>query len=200
MVKLYPDNVSIPESVTHELFTIRPLVPADYRLDYEAVMDSLDYYRAFNPSEWSASNFDLSQNKEELENHLEDHRSKKSFTFTIASNESEKILGCIYINHLAGLLNWLKQPEESISQVTDFEAHVYLWNRPSCIETNLDCTILKVLEEWLRREWEFKSICFQTYEADKRQVANLISIGLTRELSAPLPKGNGNIGIYRRKK
>jgi len=198
LVKLYPDNKPIPERVTHDLFTIRPLLPADYKLDYEAVMDSLDYYREFNPSEWSASNFDLSQNKKELENHLEDHLSKKSFTLTIASNEAEEILGCIYINHLSGLLTWLKQSREKISQVCDFEAQVYLWTRPSCIETDLDRKILEVLEKWLEEKWAFKSICFQTYEADVRQVANLLSIGLSQELSAALPKGNGKVGIYRR--
>ncbi|MEE2901493.1 MAG: hypothetical protein VYC39_04155 [Myxococcota bacterium] len=197
-MKLYPDDKPIPEKLTHELFTIRPLLPADYKLDFEAVMDSLDYYREFNPSEWSASNFDLSQNKKELENHLEDHLSKRSFTLTIASNDAEKILGCIYINHLSGLLTWLKQSKDMVSQVRDFEAQVYLWTRPSCIETNLDRMITKELEAWLQEKWAFESICFQTYEADVRQVANLVSIGLAQELSAPLPKGNGNIGIYRR--
>ena len=197
-MKLYPEDKPVPEALENPEYTILPLTPKHNQLDYEAVMASLDYYRKFNPSDWSTAGFTLAQNFEELKQHAQDHQERTAFTLSAQTPNHDVSLGCIYVNTMHGLLKWLKRPEEELKQTKNFECQVYLWTRPQCVESDLDQKILDGLSHWLENEWFFSKIYYQTYEADARQVSNYRALGFNQWSSSPLRGGEANVLIFTR--
>ena len=195
---MYPCDKEVPVQLQTDEFKIVPLIPAHSQLDYEAVMASLPYYQKFNPSDWSSSDFKPEDNLEELKHHEEDHHQRVAFTLSIQDLEGTTAFGCIYINTMAGLLKWLKRPEEEIAQSSDYDCQVYAWTRPSCAQQDLDRKILAALSGWLESTWSFSKVFYQTYEADHRQVGCYQEIGLQQVGVHPLPSGRGNAVIFTR--
>lgn len=143
---LVPDNFYVPTELKTPKFTIRVLREADVTKDYQAVLASVARLRGvFGPYEpnWPPSDLTLEQDREDLTWHEGEFSRRTSFTYTVATPDETKCLGCVYI---------FPSPK------TEFDAIVFLWT--SSEAANLDHELFETVQRWLASDWPFKNITF----------------------------------------
>ena len=157
-MKFYRDNCDIPSEYRTEEYVFRPLTTKDVELDYEAVMESKEILRKISGSTWPSDNFTLNENYDDLERHERDHLDRKEFTFTIMNRDETICLGCVYFRPLRFHL-----------ATADYQTSVRFWVRSSRIQDNLDSRVLDSIIHWLKSEWKFDKIIFETGINEERQ-------------------------------
>ena len=166
-MKFYHDDCDIPSEYSTEEYVFRPLTTKDVELDYEAVMESKVSLRTISASTWPSDDFTLKENYDDLERHERDHLARKEFTFTIMNQDETICLGCIYFRPLRFQL-----------ATADFQTSVRFWVRSSRIQDNLDSRVLESIIHWLKSEWKFDKIIFETGVNEERQPNLFRKIGM----------------------
>ena len=166
-MKFYRDNCDIPSEYRTEEYVFRPLTTKDVELDYEAVMESKEILRKISGSTWPSDNFTLNENYDDLERHERDHLDRKEFTFTIMNRDETICLGCIYFRPLRFQL-----------ATAGFQTSVRFWVRSSRIQDSLDSRVLESIIHWLKSEWKFDKIIFETGVKEERQSNLFRKIGM----------------------
>lgn len=160
-----------PQGLTTDEFVLRPITVADTELDYEAVMESRDYLRAWEQSTWPADDFTVAANREDLDMLERRHNDGAAFTYTVMNPPGTECLGCVYFM----APNARSFTEATITPIgdrrwEDYEATVYFWVRRSRLATDTDRTLLDALRSWLRTDWSFRGHLFITNEQFTQQV------------------------------
>ena len=158
-MQFYPDDAIVPKGLRTKRFHLRPLRTNDAEIDYAAVMDNPSTLRIMSQSEWPPDDFTLEKNREDLQEHEEEHDKRIAFTYTVLDPTESICLGCVYIQHL------IEGPMRG-----DYVALVRFWIRHSYLESELDRLLLKCLIDWFENEWTFSHVIFAVADADKRQV------------------------------
>ena len=139
-IAFVPDGFDPPTHHDGDGFRLEPLGPEHNDADHGAWMSSIDHIRA-TPG-WAGRDWphemSLDDNRKDLEEHAEDFRSRKGFTYTVRSSVDGDVIGCVYI-----------YPDREGSA----EAHVSSWVRAS--HASLDGALADTVTEWLRRDWPF---------------------------------------------
>lgn len=184
----YPTHTAVPESLVTEHFYLRPLQATDAALDFAALMESRTVLRAWSQSAWPADDFTVAENAVELAKHAEEHQQGIAFTFTVLDLQESRCLGCVYINPLMYPLNTLSQHKLFCSDVQDYQAGVTFWVRASCLEMDLDRSLLTALIAWFKQAWSFTSVFFWTPADHLRQLRIFEMAGLMKRLEASAPE------------
>ena len=169
----------VPEGMRRDEFRLRPIGVADAELDYEAVMESREFLRAWEQSTWPEDSFTLEANRDDLQKLERRHAAKASFTYSVMNPTETQCLGCVYLF----ATNAVMFGRSKISPVdgalwSDYAAAVYFWIRLSRLADALDRRLLAALGRWLEEDWPFDSYLFVTNEQFTQQVAMMESAGL----------------------
>jgi RimJ/RimL family protein N-acetyltransferase len=171
-----PDTIPVPDKLQTDDFILRPLRVTDVELDYDAVMETREFLRAWSQSEWPWDKFTIADNEKDLERHEQEHRDREAFTFTVMNVHETRCLGCVYIRPLPDPLrdsaDWLTEQELPLPALVSF------WVRQSCMGRGLDGILLDALRDWFRSEWPFSSVLFFTDPNNARQKSLMVDSGM----------------------
>jgi hypothetical protein len=171
----YPEDATIPTELRTDEFLLRPLGATDVDLDYEAVMATQETLRRFSGGRWPRPDFTLEENLADLQEHEEDFRARRGFTYTVMNPTESRCLGCVYAY----------PPKDEAGGARDYDAVVWFWVRPDGVAADLDRRLLAALIPWFRDEFAFARVRFRTKVGMERQTAILSEAGLQVENALP---------------
>jgi hypothetical protein len=137
-----PADFTVPTSVSFEDVRLEPLGPEHNEGDYAAWTSSMDHIRATPGFPWNTwpTTMTPAANLRDLENHAEDFRRRKGFTYTVLDARDE-VIGCVYIYPL---------------KEVRLGARVRSWVRAD--RSDLDRPLYHSIRAWLNRDWPFQTI------------------------------------------
>lgn len=144
--KLVSDDFGIPESLKTEHFLIRKLTFGDVKLDYEAVMSSIDIIKRTRGGSWPTKDLTFEDDQIDLGWHQREFEYKSSFAFTVMNPEETECLGCVYF-YPTGFRK--EAPKDS-------DVDISFWVTQKAYDMGLYPELYKVLKDWLAKDWPFK--------------------------------------------
>ena len=140
-----PMGFDAPIEYITKKFVLRPLTIDYVDEDYEVVMSSVDHlYKLMDNSEWPKG-LTLEENLIDLGWHQREFTLGHSFTYTVLSPESNKIIGCCYIYPSAN---------------PQYEVQVFYWIKENLLKDGLESELGITIKSWLEESWPFKRIDF----------------------------------------
>jgi hypothetical protein len=137
-----PSDFTIPTTVSFKEFRLEPLGPQHNESDYAAWTSSIDHIRSTPGFPWGSwpAMMTSAANLRDLEDHDEDFRLRKGFTYTVL-DPSDEVIGCLYI---------YPSKEEGV------DAAVRSWVRAD--RSRLDVPLYDAVRAWLSSNWPFHTI------------------------------------------
>ena len=137
-----PVDFIVPTVLETEQFRLRMLSVDDVEKDYEAVMETQEYFHS-QGSKWPREGFTIEENLADLEQHQQEFLDRVAFAYTVVALDESYVLGCLYIN-----------PSEYA------DAEVYMWVRQSEYDSGLDPVLFQTVKDWIASVWPFKSVAY----------------------------------------
>ena len=145
-----PLDFAVPDGLTAADFRLAPLGPQHNEADYAAWTSSIDHIRA-TPG-WAGDGWphemSLQENLRDLERHARDFAGRRGFTYTVLSNDTGDVIGCVYIY----------PPDAEGADggaAIAAEAIVMSWVRAD--QAALDRILYDAVTAWLERDWPFRT-------------------------------------------
>ncbi|KAG9243848.1 hypothetical protein BJ878DRAFT_542866 [Calycina marina] len=145
---LVPEDFIVPTSLKEEKFRLEPLTGSHNEEDYAAWQSSIEHIHAtpgFSGKEWPMKELPLETNLEELNEHHDDFKSRKGFTYTVLSTSTGKVIGCVYLYE---------------AKREGYDVDLKSWVSADYAE--LDKSLHEAVLSWLKTEWPFKSVDYAT--------------------------------------
>jgi hypothetical protein len=139
-----PPDFAVPTEVTFRDLRLVPLGPEHNAADYAAWTSSIDHIRAtpgYAAHSWPVA-MTISENRRDLEQHAEDFRLRKGFTYTVL-DANDEVIGCVYI-----------YPSSDVH----VDAEVRSWVRAD--RSDLDRPLSEAVRAWLRSDWTFGVVAY----------------------------------------
>lgn len=156
-MKLVPDTLTVPKKLETPNFLIRKLCAKDVRLDYKAVMSSLDIIQKTRGGSWPTSALTFEDDLIDLSWHQREFEYHSSFAFTVMSLDEKKCLGCLY----------LYQPGYRNETSRDADVDVSFWVTQEAYDNGLYPVLYETLDKWLKTSWPFKKIVYTNVNLPK---------------------------------
>jgi hypothetical protein len=96
-MKLVPESFEVPEKLETPDFTIRKLMYRDAKLDYEAVMSSIDTIRQTRGGDWPEPTLSFEDDQIDLAWHQREFENGTSLAYTVMKPDETECLGCLYL-------------------------------------------------------------------------------------------------------
>ena len=145
-----PSDFAVPDGLTATAFRLAPLGPQHNEADFAAWTSSMDHIRTtpgFVGGSWPHE-MSLDENLGDLERHARDFADRRGFTYTVLSNDTGDVIGCVYIYPPRG-----EKPGDGTRSGTD--AVIESWVRAD--HAALDPVLHDAVTTWLERDWPFRS-------------------------------------------
>jgi len=163
-------------------FIVRPLVPTDVTLDYEAVMASREFlFHWEQDPPYPPEDFSVADNLGDLEKMDRAHREGSRYTYTVMNTAETEVLGCLYLlpNDDRMYLS-AEVTSHDGTDLTTVDATISFWVRPSTWGAGFECVVLESVLDWLHRDWSLVQPVIITNEHLTHQIATIESLGVTR--------------------
>jgi tetratricopeptide (TPR) repeat protein len=145
-IMFVPPDFTPPEPLVTKNFRIRPILPEDAELDYEAIMTSLDHLKGvLGRKSWPSPDMTLEENRQSLVGHSRQHKTREAFCYTVMNQDESECLGCVYLYP---------------SRWDDHDAEVVMWVSKAAFDRGLDSKLFSTAQQWLADEWSFKRVVF----------------------------------------
>jgi hypothetical protein len=148
-----PADFAVPEGLVTADFRLEPLRPRHNEADYAAWSSRMDHIRAtpgFARWRWPYE-MSLEDNRRDLERHERDFGTRRGFTYTVLSQSTGDVIGCVYIYPPRD-----KEPGTVVTR--DGRADVQSWVRAT--SADLDPVLYAAVLAWLERDWPFTAITY----------------------------------------
>lgn len=185
--KISYEQAQVPDELVMEDFVLRPLALRYAKIDFEALISSIESLQHSLLARHDLSRLTLEENIACIRVHELNHQSRKSFAFSIISPDATECLGCVYIMSLKTNLEQVTTDECILKSVADDEGLVGFWVRQSKLSEGLDVKILESLLPWLEKQWPFSHVSFYVDKRDARQRAIFESAGLKLRFAVEAP-------------
>jgi RimJ/RimL family protein N-acetyltransferase len=149
-----PHDFEIPERLETKDFVIRKLCFSDAKLDYEAVMSSLDIIRQTRGGSWPTDDLTFIEDQIDLGWHQREFEKRSTFAYTIMSLDEKECLGCLY----------LYPPGYRSERTKDASVDVSFWVTQKAYDKGLYKVLYKTLDDWLKTTWPFEKIAYSNKE------------------------------------
>jgi|TARA_B100000749_G_scaffold144963_1_gene111199 RimJ/RimL family protein N-acetyltransferase len=153
--KFIPTDYIIPEVLETDRFRLRMLTVKDVKLDYDAVMTSIEHLqktKPFGPNhKWPTHDLSFEQDLIDLGWHQKEFQKKSSFAFTVMSLDETECLGCLYI-----------YPSDN----PNYDVIIIMWVRQSEIPNGLDKILFSNVKKWIQEKWPFKKVAYPGREVN----------------------------------
>lgn len=145
-----PPDFTIPTTVRFNGFRLEPLGPEHNERDYAAWTSSIDHIRATPGFPWGSwpVMMTTAANLRDLEDHSEDFRLRKGFTYTVL-DATDDVVGCLYIYP---------------SRKEHFDAAVRSWVRAD--RSDLDRPLYDAVTAWLSSDWPFQTVDYAARDVE----------------------------------
>lgn len=147
--KFIPTDYKIPEALETDRFRLRMLTVKDVKLDYDAVMTSIEYLQKTKPfgtnHKWPTKDLSFEQDLIDLGWHQKEFQKKSSFAFTVMTLDEAECLGCMYI-----------YPSDNPS----YDAIIMMWVRQSEVANGLDEILFSIVKKWIQDKWPFNKVAY----------------------------------------
>jgi RimJ/RimL family protein N-acetyltransferase len=144
MKTFVPETFEVPSVLETERFRLRMLSVDDVEKDYEAVMETQEFFHSIG-STWPREGFTIEENLADLEEHQQEFIDRKAFAYTVISLDEARVLGCVYINP---------------SERGDVDAVIHMWVRQSEHDQGLDPVLFQTVKAWLESSWPFSVVAY----------------------------------------
>jgi hypothetical protein len=137
-----PPDFAVPTELTIGDIRLVPLGSEHNAADYAAWTSSIEHIRAtpgFADRAWPVP-MTLSENLRDLEQHAEDFRMRRGFTYTVL-DATDEVIGCVYIYP---------------SRDENVDADVRSWVRAD--RGGLDRPLYEAVRGWLSSDWPFGAV------------------------------------------
>lgn len=190
-------EMRVPDVLRTVAFLLRPIQATDASLDYEAVMESRSYLRAWEQTDWPRDDFTENENREDLAKLEKRHAAGETFTYTVMTPDETRCLGCLYIVPVDSTL-FTRSRVLSVNgnRWPDRSAAVYFWVRKSELAGAMDRRLLDGVGPWLNNQWGLCDHVFVTNEQFQQQVRMMEAAGLELEFRIDDPKAEGMFLAY----
>jgi len=163
-------------------FFVRPLLPSDVELDYEAVMSSREFlYHWEQDPPYPSVDFTVEDNLVDLEQMDGEHQKGTRYTYTVMNADETQVLGCLYFlpsnDRMYTTANITSHDGTDLASV---DATLAFWVRVSTWEDGFESALLAAVLDWLRDDWSIQRPAIMTNEKLDHQIATIESLGLTR--------------------
>lgn len=165
-----------------EGFIVRPLLPSDVVLDYEAVMSSREFlFHWEQDPPYPPEDFTVEENLEDLEKMHDAHRDGSRYTYTVMNTDETEALGCIYIlPNDDSMYRTAKVTSHDGTDLSSCEATVSFWVRVSTWRDGFEQTLLQSVLGWLQDHWALERPVIVTNQKLDHQISTIESLGLIR--------------------
>ncbi len=144
-----PDTFQAPDNIKTDYFLFRKLCFLDARLDYDAVMSSIDIIHQTRGGTWPDDKLTYLDDQIDLGWHQREFENRSSFAYTIMTLDEIKCLGCAY----------LYPPGFRSEMSENADVDVSFWVTQDAYDQGMYPIVYKFLQEFLS-EWPFKKIVF----------------------------------------
>ncbi len=152
--KFIPTDFKIPEVLETDRFRLRMLTVNDVKLDYDAVMTSIEHLQKTQPfgpnHKWPTKELSYEQDLIDLGWHQKEFQRRTSFAYTMMNLDETECLGCMYI-----------YPSDN----PNYDAIVILWVRQSEVANGLDEILFSSVKKWIQDKWPFKKVAYPGRDA-----------------------------------
>lgn len=191
-------GVEPAEGFAGDGFVVRPLVPADNAVDYEAVMASREFlFHWEQDPPYPPEDFSVDDNLVDLEKMHAEHEAGSRYTYTVMSADESVALGCLY----------LLPPDDRLYRTAEVTTHdgtdmslvdvlLSFWVRPSTWGDGFEAALLAAVLDWFADRWPFRFPVVVTNEHLTHQIASIESLGLKRRFDYDRPKDMYTSYIY----
>lgn len=156
-MKLVPDSFKVPKKLETPDFIIRKFNFSDAKLDYEAVISSIDIIKETRGGEWPSPQLSFEDDQIDLGWHQREFENRTSFAYTVMSPDEKECLGCLYL-----------YPPGHRSKISkDGDVDVSFWVTQKAYNEGLYEDLYKTLDKWLKSVWPFKKIVYTNKEMSK---------------------------------
>lgn len=165
-----------------DVFIVRPLVPADNELDYDAVMSSREFiYDWEQDPPYPSEDFSPEDNLEDLQKMHGEHRKGTRYTYTVINADESQVLGCIYfLPHNDRMYRNAQVTSHDGTDLSSVDATIAFWVRTSTWRHGFERDVLEAVLHWVKHEWSIDRPVVMTNEKLDHQIATIESLGLTR--------------------
>jgi len=147
--KFIPKYYKIPEVLETDIFRLRMLTVNDVKLDYDAVMTSIEHLqktKPFGPNhKWPTKDLSFEQDLIDLGWHQKEFQKKSSFAYTVMTLDEDECLGCVYIYS---------------SENPSYDAIIMMWVRQSEVPNGLDKILFSIIKKWIQEKWPFNKVAY----------------------------------------
>ncbi len=144
-----PTDFKIPEVLETNRFRLRMLTVNDVKLDYNAVMTSIEHLQKTQPfgpnHKWPTKDLSYEQDLIDLGWHQKEFQNRSSFAYTMMNLDETECLGCLYI-----------YPSDN----PNFDAVIMMWVRQSEVANGLDEILFSSVKKWIQDTWPFKKVAY----------------------------------------
>jgi RimJ/RimL family protein N-acetyltransferase len=143
MAEFVPTGFTVPLGLATSAFVLEPLGPQHNEQDYEAWTSSMEHIAETPGFPWGSWPREMTpdKNREDLERHADDFRTRKGFTYTVLDPADRDVIGCVYIYPLRD---------------SDDTAIVQSWVRKSY--ARFDIPLWHAVSAWLESDWPFAAV------------------------------------------
>ena len=150
----FPEGFVVPEEYKTADFSFKPLKSEYARVDYEAVVASIDIIRETRGGDsdgWPDPAITYEENKADLKGHYDQFQSKEAFAYAVRSPDGERYIGCFY----------LYPPGHRSEKSADADVDVNFWVTQKAYEEGLYNDLYHTICEFLAARWpSFKNVVF----------------------------------------
>ncbi len=150
-----PDVFNVPYEISFEKFILKKLSVEDVKLDYIAVMSSIDVIHKVRGGTWPSMDLTEKEDLEDLYWHQAEFEMRTSFAYTVLNLDKSKCLGCVYIYPTNK--PWVEFTEGS-------DAVINMWVTQEEYDKGLYLELFKIVESWVNAVWPFKQPYYSNIE------------------------------------
>ncbi len=148
-------NFQPKEKVESEDFIIRKLTAADAKIDYEAVMGSMEAIKQQRGGSWPTPELSYEDDWLDLAWHQREFETNGSFAFVVTNKGGDKELGCVYFYPPGHPMN-----STGANAPDDADVIVNMWVTNEAYKDGLYPKLWRFIEQWLKTDWPFKNPYF----------------------------------------
>jgi hypothetical protein len=156
-MRLTPESFEVPENLEAPDFIIRKLMFRDAKLDYEAVMSSIEIIKKTRGGDWPESTLTFEDDQIDLAWHQREFENGTSFAYTVMKPDETECLGCLY----------LYPPGHRSETSKEAEVDVSFWVTQKAFDQGLYPVLYKTLDDWLKSAWPFKRVVYTNQQLPK---------------------------------
>lgn len=152
-MKLVPDDFRVAEKIEAPNFIARKLSFNDAKLDYKAVISSIDIIKKTRGGDWPTKDLSFEEDQIDLGWHQREFENRTSFAYTVMSRDEKECLGCFY----------LYPPGYRSESSKNADVDVSFWVTQKAYEKGLYKELFFWLDSWLK-SWPFNKIVYTNKE------------------------------------